>query len=150
MSTMKRLKQFSMLICIKLTVKYLTMELNEYQEKAMTTCMPSSNNFSYMFLNLVGEVGELASKVAKAIRKTKYSIELNDLDFVWDKADKTEEIEACQMEQELQKEAGDILWQLSGLCSVMGWKLEDIGQQNLDKLASRKKRNVIEGDGDNR
>ena len=45
------------------------MELNQYQESAMTTCMPSSENFSYMFLNLVGEVGEFASKVAKAIRK---------------------------------------------------------------------------------
>ena len=45
------------------------MNLNEYQQKAMTTCMPSSENFSYMFLNLVGEVGELASKVAKDIRR---------------------------------------------------------------------------------
>lgn len=47
------------------------MELNEYQEQAMTTCTESSQNFSYMMLNLVGEVGELASKVAKAIRKMK-------------------------------------------------------------------------------
>ena len=38
------------------------MELKEYQERAMTTCMPSSENFSYMFLNLVGEVGEFASR----------------------------------------------------------------------------------------
>ena len=45
------------------------MELNEYQQQAMSTCMPSCDNFGYMFLNLVGEVGELASKVAKGIRK---------------------------------------------------------------------------------
>ena len=51
---------------------------------------------------------------------------------------------------ELQKEAGDILWQLSGLCSVMGWRLEDIAQQNLDKLADRKSRQVIDGSGDDR
>jgi NTP pyrophosphatase (non-canonical NTP hydrolase) len=50
----------------------------------------------------------------------------------------------------LKKEAGDILWQLSGLCSVMGWRLEDIAQQNLDKLADRKSRQVIDGSGDNR
>ena len=37
---------------------YNTFSLKEYQRKAMTTCMPSSENFSYMFLNLVGEVGE--------------------------------------------------------------------------------------------
>ena len=43
--------------------------LNGYQQQAMTTCMSSSGNFSYMLLNLVGEVGEFASKIAKQIRK---------------------------------------------------------------------------------
>ena len=55
-----------------------------------------------------------------------------------------------QEEDDLRKEAGDVLWQLSGLCSVMGWKLEDIAQDNLDKLLSRKERGVIDGNGDNR
>ena len=117
------------------------MKLNEYQEKAMTTCMESSNNFSYMFINLVGEVGEFASKVAKHIRKEKAYIAENDLCTKWC---------AWYEEEELQKEAGDILWQLSGLCSVMGWKLEDVAKMNLDKLASRQQRNVIDGNGDNR
>ena len=114
------------------------MTLNEYQKQAMTTCMVSSENFSYMFLNLVGEVGEFASKVAKAIRKEENCIEYNDLGVT------------VTNNEELQKEAGDILWQLSGLCTVMGWNLEDIAQQNLDKLASRQQRNVIDGSGDNR
>lgn len=114
------------------------MTLEEYQKRAMTTCMASSENFSYMFLNLVGEVGEFASKVAKAIRKEENCIEYNDLGVTVTK------------NEELQKEAGDILWQLSGLCTVMGWKLEDIAKQNLDKLASRQQRNVIDGSGDNR
>lgn len=115
------------------------MELKEYQEKAMTTCMASSNNFSYMFLNLVGEVGELASKVAKHIRKEKAYITENDL-FT----------ELCTLddEEDLKKEAGDILWQLSGLCTVMGWSLEDVAQQNLDKLAARKAIGTIDGNGD--
>lgn len=111
------------------------MELREYQERAMTTCMPSSNNFSYMFLNLVGEVGEFASKVAKSIRKEENSIEYNDLGVI-------------ENDKELQKEAGDILWQLSGLCTVMGWSLEDVAQQNLDKLAARKAVGTIDGNGD--
>lgn len=114
------------------------MTLEEYQRQAMTTCMASSENFSYMFLNLVGEVGEFASKVAKAIRKEENCIEFNDLGVT------------VTNNEELQKEAGDILWQLSGLCTVMGWNLEDIAQQNLDKLASRQQRNVIDGSGDNR
>ena len=32
----------------------------------------------------------------------------------------------------------------------MDWKLDDIAQQNLDKLADRKQRNVIDGSGDER
>ena len=124
------------------------MTLEEYQKQAMTTCMASSENFSYMFLNLVGEVGEFASKVAKGIRKEKMDIgkySENELTFVYDL-----QSDSVLVEEELQKEAGDILWQLSGLCTVMGWKLEDIAQQNLDKLASRQQRNVIDGSGDNR
>lgn len=121
------------------------MNLNEYQEKAMTTCMDSSRNLSYMLLNLVGEVGEFASKVAKHIRKGKLALDNNNLQGKWNLDDDTNaEI------NELKKEAGDILWQLSGLCTVMGWSLDDVAQQNLDKLQSRKQRNVIDGNGDNR
>jgi hypothetical protein len=45
------------------------MELKDYQEKAMTTCMESSRNCSYMAGNLSAEVGELQGKVNKAQRK---------------------------------------------------------------------------------
>ena len=45
------------------------MELNDYQQKAMATCMETCENETYMLLNLVGEVGEFASKVAKHVRK---------------------------------------------------------------------------------
>lgn len=121
------------------------MKLNEYQEKAMTTCMPSSNNFSYMFLNLVGEVGELASKVAKHIRKGHYSIMANNIANGCNIDDLSEPEVALD---ELKKEAGDVLWQLSGLCTVMGWSLEDVAQQNLDKLQARKAVGTIDGNGD--
>ena len=120
------------------------MELNEYQRKAMETCMPSCRNISYMLLNLVGEVGELASKIAKDIRKDTVEINHNNLrEYMGDD-------QWWEREQEYQHEAGDILWQLSGLCEVMGWDLGMIAQMNLDKLASRKERGVIEGNGDNR
>ena len=120
--------------------------LNEYQEKAMTTCMPSCENISYMLLNLVGEVGEFASKIAKNVRKGNMTIGgkclPNGLHTMlegeaWLNAD-----------IELMKEAGDILWQLSGLCSVMGWDLQDVAQMNLDKLAARKEAGTIDGSGD--
>ena len=118
------------------------MELNDYQKQAMTTCMPSSENFSYMFLNLVGEVGEFASKVAKAIRKGNADISHSKLSRIGD----TDMLE--KQEEELMKEVGDCLWQLSGLCTVMGWSLEDVAQTNLDKLAARKAAGTIIGEGD--
>lgn len=108
--------------------------------------MESSRNFSYMFLNLVGEVGEFASKVAKQIRKGNVSIGGKTLPNRL--LCTLEEADFALADEDLMKEAGDILWQLSGLCSVMGWSLEEIAQMNLDKLAARKAVGTIDGNGD--
>ena len=118
------------------------MELNDYQREAMKTCLPTCENFSYMMLNLVGEVGEFASKVAKQLRKGQNNILNNKLVGSPDLAE--EDID------NLRKEAGDILWQLSGLCYIMGWSLDYVASENLAKLQSRQQRHVIDGDGDNR
>ena len=95
-----------------------------------------------MMLNLVGEVGEFASKIAKAIRKNNVYFDGKEICVTgeWFRS----------LETDLKAEAGDILWQLSGLCTVMGWSLEDVAQANLAKLADRKNRGVIVGNGDNR
>lgn len=123
------------------------MELNEYQERAMATCMPSCDNFSYMMLNLIGEVGELASKVAKDIRKVNAVIGHGmDNELI----PRMPFDEWIVRQEEYKAEAGDILWQLAGLCGAMGWDLEEVAQGNLDKLASRRQRGVIDGNGDNR
>ncbi len=45
----------------------------------MSTCLPSCNNFAYMSLGLVSEVGELTGKVAKAVRKEEITLFVNDL-----------------------------------------------------------------------
>lgn len=127
------------------------MKLNDYQKRAMSTCMPSCENISYMLLNLVGEVGEFASKVAKAVRKDQVKIGW------WEDGEEADEnnliptgsfYEWDLIKDELKKEAGDILWQLSGLCKVMGWDLEHVAQVNLDKLAARKAAGTIVGNGD--
>lgn len=143
------------------------MELNEYQEKAMTTCMESSNNIPYMFYNLLGEVGELVDKIkgyvvdaelielsnllavfgamAKLIRKEPENLVVIEILKEYEKYK-----DQISQNVDIQKECGDIAWQLSGLCSVLGWKFNDIGQQNLDKLKSRQQRGKIDGNGDNR
>lgn len=118
------------------------MTLTEYQERAMTTCMPSSYNFGYMILNLVGEVGELSSKIAKQIRKGNMTIKNCNLEMEDGK------YMAVETDEEMKKEAGDILWQLSSLCKVLGWRLEDVAKMNLEKLAARKKAGTIDGSGD--
>jgi NTP pyrophosphatase (non-canonical NTP hydrolase) len=98
-----------------------------------------------MYDNLTSEVGEFGGKVSKLQRLDliKYT---EDGDLV----PQMFVTEWTYHNGELMKEAGDILWQLSGLCEVMGWKLEDVAQQNLRKLASRKERGMIAGEGDNR
>lgn len=142
-----------------------TMKMNDYQEQAMTTRMASCNNFAYMFLNLVGEVGELAEKT----ERNYFQGELKDVVLTTKaigslaslrakKIRKWEDTELMQMrpqytEEEkdlMKKECGDILWQLGGFCDYMGWTLEEVAEQNLEKLASRKARGVIDGNGDNR
>ena len=121
------------------------MELNDYQKKAMTTCMDSCDNFAYMMLNLVGELGEFASKVAKQIRKENITLERNGI-FRTIKGHY--ELQGSEFKAELRKEAGDMLWQLAGLIGVMGWSLEDVAAENFEKLAARKKAGTIDGDGD--
>ena len=111
--------------------------LNEYQERAMGTCLPTCDNFSYMLLNLIGEVGEFAGKVAKAVRKEQLMINGNGKILVGDC------VSIEKLKFDLKSEAGDILWQLAGLCKVMGWDLDNVAQLNLDKLANRKKEGTI-------
>lgn len=126
--------------------KNMELSLNEYQQKAMTTCMESSNNMMYMMMGLCEEVGELQGKFSKGIRKK--HIEATSLNNF--RCFDMEDNEYEEWLELVQKEVGDVLWMVAGFCNVMGWSLEEVAQQNLDKLANRKKRNVIDGNGDNR
>jgi len=102
------------------------MQLNEYQELAFKTALETAKNPAYMVSNLTSEAGEVAGKYAKWIR-----------DGVLDEAG-------------MQKEVGDVLWQIAGLSTVMGWSLADVASQNLRKLAQRQINNSIGGNGDER
>ena len=148
------------------------MELNEYQKQAMSTCMESSNNVAYMFLNLAGELGELAEKMAESVSDSRWKNVLQMLeDMLGELGAIAKEIRkepdsllATEtrlafyrlrylrhgFKDELQKEIGDIMWQLNGLMTVLDMSAEDVARQNLEKLASRKERGVIDGEGDNR
>lgn len=111
------------------------MTLDEYQRKAMSTVVDKSDDFVGAFLHrvlgLVGEAGEVAEKVKKIVR---------DKDAKLDATDKKEII----------KELGDILWYQAALADYLGVTLEEIAKINIAKLASRKRRGLIHGAGDNR
>ena len=102
------------------------MLIEDYQELAWKTALESAKNPAYMVANLTSEAGEVAGKYAKWIR-----------DGVLDEAG-------------MQKEVGDVLWQIAGLSTVMGWNLADLASQNLRKLAQRQTNNTLMGEGDER
>lgn len=122
-----------------------TLSLDDYQKEAMTTCLPTSYNFEYMLGEIEEEVGELRGKVNKAIRHNIAVIDGNNLIL----RNITDD-EFTIFKEALCLELGDVLWGIAGLASVLGWKLEDVAQKNLNKLYSRKARQVIDGKGDNR
>jgi len=102
------------------------MMFEEYQDLAFKTALASAKNPAYMVANLTSEAGEVAGKYAKWIR-----------DGVLDEAG-------------MQKEIGDVLWQIAGLSTVMGWSLADLASKNLQKLAQRQMNNTLKGSGDER
>ena len=121
------------------------MTLNEYQEKAMVTCMPSCKNEVYAINGMTAEVGEINDKVAKWVRKGICRIDNNLLVF-----NTSDEEVVNEYQEELAKEVGDCLWFIA-LCSrQLGYTLEEVAQMNIDKLRDRSMRNVIIGEGDNR
>ena len=133
------------------------MELNDYQKKAMSTRLQSSDNFCYMIFGLVEEVGELAGKISKGIRKNNACIGLPG-SVVADLADPDEATandiffidQADEQREAMKKELGDVMWMVAGLADQLGWTLESVCQENLRKLADRAERGKIDGSGDNR
>lgn len=82
-------------------------------------------------MGIAGEAGEVIEKWKKIVAYRDGAITDTDL-------------------QELSKELGDVMWYIAVFADELGLSLGDIAQQNIDKLASRKARDSIKGQGDNR
>lgn len=108
---------------------------NEYQQKAASTAIYREGNegreLFYVALGLAGEAGEFAGEVSKLIRDDKGSLTEN-------------------RKKKLISEAGDVFWFLAQTCTELGVTMEEVAQANLDKLASRKERGVLNGSGGDR
>ena len=81
----------------------------------------------YPFLALAEEAGEVAGKIAKAMRKG---------DFI--------DRDAVALE------LGDVLWQVAACADELGIGLDDVALRNLNKLLARQKAGTIVGEGDDR
>ena len=104
------------------------MELNEYQKEAIKTAIYPKLHTApvYPALGLVGEAGEVAEKIKKWVRDDKFDRVAIGL------------------------ELGDVLWYLALLAYDMGFSLESVAFDNLEKLKSRQRRNKLHGEGDKR
>lgn len=84
---------------------------------------------AYCTGKLNGEAGEAAEIVFKAFR--------GDQGILSD-----------QQKLLLAKEMGDVLWYVSRISALIGYRLEEIMEMNINKLMDRKDRNQLHGYGD--
>ena len=112
----------------------MELQINEYQKEAhKTACYKGmeEKDFRYPVLGLAEEAGEVSGKFAKAVR---------DADGIIDE----------ERRQAIKKELGDVCWFIAEISTLLDFTLEEVMQCNLDKLASRKARDVLHGSGDDR
>lgn len=133
------------------------MALNEYAKLASETAIYPGRGTAigliYCALKLNGEAGELAEHVGKALRD-------DSLLEIEETPENTLPIYPAILKHDrlllIRKEVGDCLWYLSQLCHELSKQfgaeitLGEIAMENILKLQSRKKRNQLQGSGDNR
>ena len=109
------------------------MDFDNYQIEARKTAIypDKDKNFIYPTLGLVGESGEVAEKIKKVLR---------DNNGNFDYESKTA----------IKKELGDVLWYLANLCNELDFTLNEVAEENLEKLNNRLFRGKISGSGDDR
>jgi NTP pyrophosphatase (non-canonical NTP hydrolase) len=110
------------------------MTFDEYQKIALSTIAGNADPLmqkTIWVLGIAGEAGEVVEKWKKIIAYK---------DGVITNEDK----------EELKKELGDVVWYIAVLARELGISFEEVMERNVKKLADRKQRDVIKGQGDNR
>lgn len=108
------------------------MDISEYQRLSRRTAeYPRDAWLAYPALGLAGEAGEVAEHAKKAIRDDGGSV-------------------SDERKGAMAKELGDVLWYVAQIATELGLDLDQIAEQNLEKLLSRQQRGVLSGSGDNR
>lgn len=124
---------------------------DEYQVRTQDTAVyPEQGSFGgamYAIMALNEEAGEVAGKVAKFIRKSSGWGELMTYGLGYDI---NQEIYPEELVLAVSKELGDVLYQAARVAEEFGLNLSDVATENIERLADRKKRDVIIGEGDDR
>lgn len=110
------------------------MTFDEYQEVAYTTAVyPKTDRMplAYPALGLAGEAGEVAEKIKKLARDHKGKL-------------------TSPYREEIIRELGDVLWYISAIAWDMSVPLSKVVEVNIQKLSDRKRRSMIQGEGDSR
>ena len=113
------------------------MTFDEYQKQALTTAYTDPAYVDTLMdktiwaMGVAGEAGEVVEKWKKIVAYKEGKISEEDLG-------------------ELGKELGDVVWYIAVMANSLGFSFDDIMQKNLAKLKSRKQRDTIKGEGDNR
>ena len=122
-----------------------------YQVRTQDTAVyPDQGSFGgamYAVTALNEEAGEVAGKVAKFIRK---SSGWNELLAYGVSYDINQEYYPEELVLAVSKELGDVLYQAARVAEEFGLNLSDVATENIERLADRKKRDVIIGEGDDR
>lgn len=88
-------------------------------------------SWMYYVLGIAEEQGELLGKIKKLFRDHGG-------------------VNSDEFKKAVTLEMGDIMWYVARLCSKLDIPFHDVAEMNLEKLSSRKVRNKLQGDGDNR
>ncbi len=113
------------------------MTINDYSRQALRTLLGEhvygevDAKLMAQVLGLGGESGEVLEKFKKILRDKQGKISGSD-------------------RAAIVKELGDVLWYVNAIAHLVGSDLEEVARLNNEKLASRQRRDQLQGSGDNR
>jgi len=153
------------------------MDFTEYQARATETAVyPGQGGFigrTYAVLGLNGEAGETGEQIKKEWRDDAADIQKLVIEAI-DRFERDLGFRAPEMipfhfnelrdeirlafncppsperTAKIRKELGDTLWYAAQLATEIGADLGDVARENIEKLAERRKNNLIHGEGSDR
>ncbi len=110
------------------------MTFDDYQKQTRKTLIRHPDSLiatTILAMGVSGEAGEVLEKWKKILVYQNGAVSDED-------------------KKQIGKELGDVVWYVAALADDLGLSLEELMQENLKKLAGRKNRDTLRGQGDNR